>query len=147
MEPIISIEKLSLRYDQDGQKITILKDLTLNIMPGEFLCLVGPSGVGKSTLLRVLMDLVPPSSGSVTIRECGSQLANMALVFQEPRLLPWRRIAANAAFGLERLGLTPREREKRVAEALRFFGVAALARRFPHQRPAPACCVGAGARR
>ena len=64
---IINIAGLGLAFEQDGQRTQVLQGLDLDICAGEFIAIVGASGVGKSTLLRVLMDLAKPTAGTVTI--------------------------------------------------------------------------------
>ena len=106
--PIIEISGLQLAYPQaDGGRTVVLENLDLTLNRGDFVAIVGASGVGKSTLLRVLADLSKPSAGTVTSRlvpRPNSRLS--ALVFQEARLLPWRRILGNVMFGLEGLALS-----------------------------------------
>ncbi|MCW2986920.1 MAG: tauB, partial [Conexibacter sp.] len=73
---------------------TVLRDLDLDIAPGEFVALLGKTGCGKTTLLRVLAGLDPATAGTVEAP------GRPAVVFQEPRLLPWKRVAENVAIGL-----------------------------------------------
>ncbi|NQX13900.1 ABC transporter ATP-binding protein [Microbacteriaceae bacterium VKM Ac-2855] len=80
----------------------VLRDVSIDVVPGEVIAILGPSGCGKSTLLRITAGLDAASTGSVTID--GSPVSGIdprcAFAFQEPRLLPWRSIAANVALGL-----------------------------------------------
>ncbi|WP_232629895.1 ABC transporter ATP-binding protein [Methylobacterium sp. Leaf118] len=130
---IIAIEGLSLAYERDGRRTEILSALDLTVPRGQFLVIVGESGVGKSTLLRVLIDLARPSTGRVRLDTAPGTRTPMALVFQDARLLPWRRVIDNVAFGLERHGLPKAERRERAAAMLKLVGLADLGGRWPHQ--------------
>ncbi|MCW6507328.1 ABC transporter ATP-binding protein [Lichenifustis flavocetrariae] len=132
-DAIVSIRDLALGFDQGGTRHEVLRHLDLDVPRGEFLAIVGSSGVGKSTLLRVLMGLSPPSAGRVEIRPSRKAERTAALVFQDARLLPWRRVTANVAFGLERLNLSGAERRDRALQALARVGLREHGGRWPHQ--------------
>ncbi len=133
MAGLIAIQGLALTFTRDGSRTTVLSNLDLDIEPGEFLAIVGASGVGKSTLLRVIADLVAPSAGTVSVSAPEPGRRAVALVFQDSRLLPWRRVLDNVAFGLEKLRLARAERRRRALAALARVGLAELAARWPFQ--------------
>jgi len=93
----------------------VLQHLDLNVAPGEFVALVGRSGCGKSTLLRLIAGLDAPSAGTV---EAGAA-HERRLMFQDARLLPWKRVVDNVA-----LGLTGKDARDRAMEALAQVGLA-----------------------
>ncbi|MFX6040851.1 ATP-binding cassette domain-containing protein, partial [Acinetobacter baumannii] len=76
-------------FERDGQRTQVLSGLDLTVRRGEFLAIVGPSGVGKSTLLRVLMELARPTAGTVEVAPAAAGRRALAFVFQDARLLPW----------------------------------------------------------
>ena len=131
--PIIDIRGLGLAYVRDGRRTEVLSGLDLAIPRGQFLVVVGESGVGKSTLLRVLIGLARPSAGTVSVSADPAVRAPMALVFQDGRMLPWRRVVDNVAFGLENRGLPRRERVARAEAMLALVGLAGFGGRWPHQ--------------
>ena len=132
-EAIIQIRGLGLSFEQDGRRTDVLQGLDLDVARGEFLAIVGSSGVGKSTLLRVLMDLAKPTAGTVTVTPNPTGNRDLALVFQDSRLLPWRRVLSNTLFGLEKTSLPKAERRERALKALNLVGLRELADRWPYQ--------------
>lgn len=133
MESVIDIKGLSLAFTRDGERNVVLDDFNLTVARGEFLAIVGASGVGKSTLLRVLAGLARPNSGVVTMQARDPHKRPAALVFQDARLLPWRSVISNVAFGLEHEQVSRAERLKRAQAMLDLVGLSALGNRWPHQ--------------
>ena len=104
----------------------VLRGLDISIAPGEFVALLGRSGTGKSTLLRILGGLDPDYGGEVLVPR------RRAVVFQEPRLLPWQRVLPNVALGLKPVGPNgPRQLRQQSLGALREVGLADHARAWP----------------
>jgi ABC-type nitrate/sulfonate/bicarbonate transport system ATPase subunit len=108
-------------------QIPVLDQLSLGVRPGELVCLLGPNGCGKTTLLRILAGLQPPDDGTVLVngddpfRRQGSPA--VGVVFQEPRLLPWKTAAENIAVCLKPLSLTGHDAARRAAEYLDLVGL------------------------
>ena len=131
--PVIVLRDLGIAFGEGDSRTQVLHGLDLEVARGEFLAIVGASGVGKSTLLRILMGLAQPSEGTVRIEAAPATGRTMAMVFQDARLLPWRRILSNVAFGLEKLSLSRAQRRERAGKALARVGLRDTAARFPHQ--------------
>ncbi|WP_025814569.1 ATP-binding cassette domain-containing protein, partial [Komagataeibacter kakiaceti] len=101
---VVRLEDIGLSHD--GGRSFILRHVDLEIRRGEFVALLGPSGVGKSTLLRVIMGLVPPGEGRVILNSPPAAAHRpTAMVFQDAKLMPWRSVVRNVELGLEGLGL------------------------------------------
>jgi sulfonate transport system ATP-binding protein len=113
---------------------TVLRDIDLDIVPGEIVSLLGPSGCGKSTLLRQISGLDSPTAGEILIDGSSPDGIDQrcAVAFQEPRLLPWRSIESNIALGLPRR-LDKAEGRARVAELLGLVQLEAARQLRPRQ--------------
>ena len=112
----------------------VLRDIDLEVAPGEIVALLGPSGCGKSTLLRQVSGLDVPDAGTVSID--GARVTGIdqrsAVAFQEPRLLPWRSVTRNVEVGLPRA--TPRaEGRARVEQLLELVHLSDAAQLRPRQ--------------
>ena len=109
----------------------VLRGIDLDIPAGQFVAIVGRSGCGKSTLLRLLAGLDRPTAGQILIdgQDPGGY-AQIRLMFQEPRLLPWQRVAANVEVGLSRLPAGV-DRQRQAAEALTQVGLSGREAEWP----------------
>lgn len=102
----VAVRGLSKSFALNGQRLNVLRDIQLDIAGGDSLAIVGASGCGKTTLLRILAGLDSPDRGEVLID--GISVTGVgrerAVIFQEPRLLPWLTVLQNVAFGLQARG-------------------------------------------
>jgi sulfonate transport system ATP-binding protein len=114
-------------------KLLALRDILLTIDPGEFVCVVGGSGCGKTTLLRIIAGLENEYEGAVFLD--GQQLTGTGLdrgvVFQEHRLLPWLTVHDNIAFGIA--GLSLAERVAKIRRYIELVGLNEFEYEYPHQ--------------
>jgi sulfonate transport system ATP-binding protein len=110
-----------------------LGGVSLEVELGEIVAVIGGSGCGKSTLLRAVAGLDPASEGTVILdgERIGAPHEKIGIIFQEPRLLPWLKVAENVGFGLH--GQPKAERTERVASALRRVGLADKASVWPRE--------------
>jgi NitT/TauT family transport system ATP-binding protein len=113
----------------------VLDDISLDVGRGEFISLLGASGCGKTTLLRIMAGLLRPDRGSVHVNEQPVQAPrrDVCMVFQNFGLLPWRSVLSNAAFPLELDGMDRGKREAMAAEYLGLVGLSGFERHFPHE--------------
>jgi len=136
MAAIVEIDNLAAAFDKRGEPAgpPVFAHVSLTIERGEFVALVGASGAGKSTLLRIIADLMPAREGTVhkAMREAPDRRP-IAMVFQEARLMPWRRVRDNVAFGLEGLKVSADERDRRIDDVLRLVGLADYGNRWPYE--------------
>ncbi|SEG86069.1 ABC transporter ATP-binding protein [Marinobacterium lutimaris] len=132
MASILNIENLSYHYG--NSESPVFSGLDLRVEPGEFIAVVGGSGVGKSTLLRCVAGLAESSGGSISLNVPHDDTRRRrGIVFQDGRLMPWRRLRANVAYGLKGLKLTAEQKRERVDEVLKLARLDELADRWPHQ--------------
>jgi NitT/TauT family transport system ATP-binding protein len=111
--------------------VRALSPISFDVAPGEFVAIVGPSGCGKSTLLRLIAKLDKPQAGSIALEPVES--GNLAFVFQDAQLLPWRNVLANVAVPLELMHVARGKRLEAAREAIAQVGLADAADRYPNQ--------------
>lgn len=134
---VFSCSKLSVRYQQGEEARAVLEDVSFSCRQGEFLGILGPSGTGKTTLLRILGGILRPSEGSSVCfegQEMTGPALGVALVFQNysAALLPWRTVERNVALSLEG-SASKAERRDRVRDVLDLVGLADRAKDHPWQ--------------
>lgn len=99
----IQVNAVHKVFKTSSQEVVALRDIQLEIPPGQFVCLLGPSGCGKSTLLNAIAGFSLPSSGHITVgkQKVTGPGPDRGMVFQEYALFPWMTVAQNIAFGLD----------------------------------------------
>ena len=118
--------------------VTAVEDVSFTVADGELVALLGPSGGGKTTVLRMIAGLEVPTAGDLLVRgervnEVPVQKRNIGFVFQSYALFKTMSVADNIGFGLKIRKVPRVEIEARVEELLRLFGLEGLGRRLPHQ--------------
>jgi NitT/TauT family transport system ATP-binding protein len=123
----LSIDSVRKVFDRG---VVAIEQVDLRIGPGEFVAILGPSGCGKSTLLRLIAYLDRPTSGSISVERTKSDIA---FVFQDAHLLPWRNVLKNVALPLELMGAARDERLDAAHSALKSVGLDDAWDRYPSQ--------------
>jgi NitT/TauT family transport system ATP-binding protein len=125
-EPIIEIIEVKKSFKKgDRQELLVLDNINLKIYEGEIIAILGKSGSGKSTFLRIMAGLIAPSSGIVQYRSQPvlAPVRGIAMVFQTFALLPWLTVLQNVELGLEALGVNRAERQERALKAIDMIGL------------------------
>ena len=109
MTPSVDIGNVTLTYRGASGGVLALQGTTLNVGKGEFAAVVGPSGCGKSSLMKLVTGLVPPDTGDIVIfgDKVRGPVKIAGMAFQNPNLLPWRKVIDNVLLPLEIVRATP----------------------------------------
>jgi NitT/TauT family transport system ATP-binding protein len=131
----IEVRNLGKVYGSQDAPVHALADLTFAVADHEFVTIVGHSGCGKTTLLKIVAGLLPPSSGSVTVRgrAVTAPLKDVGMVFQRPVLLKWRTILDNVMLPIEMLHLPRPAGAERAHELLKLAGLNDFRHHYPAQ--------------
>ncbi|RBQ00007.1 ABC transporter ATP-binding protein [Bifidobacterium xylocopae] len=133
---IIEARHVTKEFQSDeGNDWKVLDDMNLTLEAGEVVAILGRSGAGKSTFLRILAGLIPASSGSVTYRgkELDGPNPGVALVFQTFALMPWLTVEANVELGLQARGVPRDERRKLALAAIDAIGLDGFETAYPKE--------------
>jgi nitrate ABC transporter ATP-binding subunit len=131
----LELSHIGKTFHVDGQPLEVLIDINLVLRAGEFVCLVGASGCGKSTILRLVAGLETPTTGEVLL--AGQPVTGPGLergvVFQEHRLMPWLTVEQNILLGLDALAMTLAEKKRLVKEHVELVGLSGFEKAYPRQ--------------
>lgn len=131
----IEVKDLSITFEQNEKEMTALKNVSVGIEKGEFVCLLGPSGCGKSTLLNAMAGFLKPTEGTITIdgKLVEKPSISYVTIFQNYGLLPWRTVEKNVTLGLETKKV-PKEEQKRIAQKyIEMVGLKGAEKKRPRQ--------------
>jgi NitT/TauT family transport system ATP-binding protein len=131
----IDVRNMGVTFGSNGSKVVAVKDVSLNVQPGEFVSLIGPSGCGKSTLLSIVAGFVKPTDGEAMldgklITRPGS---DRGVVFQQYSLFPWLTVRKNVEFGLKMAGVELSKRNVTARSLLDLAGLLAFENHYPDQ--------------
>jgi NitT/TauT family transport system ATP-binding protein len=136
--PAVEFRNVTKRFalgSGSAEEVTAVDGVNLTIKRGEFVCVLGPSGHGKSTMLNLLAGFVAPTEGQVLHagRPVTGPGPERGVVFQRDTLFLWKRVAENVTFGLRARGVPRREREAVAAHYLKLIELERFARAWPRQ--------------
>ncbi|MCE2907733.1 ABC transporter ATP-binding protein [Silanimonas sp.] len=131
----LSVERVSLVYPTSRGPLTALQQLSFGVAPGEFVSVLGPSGCGKSTLLKLVTGLLRPAEGRLALagRTIDGPRADVGIVFQQPTLLPWKRVIDNVLVPIRARGGSVAEHHDKAMSLLELVGLSAFARHYPQE--------------
>ncbi len=133
--PAIEVRNLTKVYPTRDQPVQALSDVSFSVAEGEFVTIVGHSGCGKTTILKIIAGLVQGSSGSVRVRgkPVVGPLPDVGMVFQHPVLLKWRSVQGNVMLPIEMLRLGVEEHRGRALDLLELAGLSEFKDRYPRE--------------
>src|SRR3989441_6586876 len=132
----IELRNIALEYASTENHVTALQDVSFSVEPAEFLCVVGQSGCGKTTMLNVVAGFLKPTKGGILIggKAVTGKGLDRGIVFQDfAQLFPWRTAQRNVEFGLEMKGIRKEERGEIALRFLRLVNLEKFARSYPHE--------------
>jgi NitT/TauT family transport system ATP-binding protein len=131
----LELRGVSMIYEQRGKRFEALRDVSLQVDAGEFIAIVGASGCGKTTLLRIVDGLKSPTRGQVWVdgKPVQKPGPDRGFVFQQDALFPWRTVLDNVIFGLEVQGRSKKAARLRADGLLRLVGLSGFEQHFPHE--------------
>ena len=131
----IEVRNVTLVYDTPAGQVPGVQDVSFSLEASEFLCIVGRSGCGKTTLLNILAGFLAPGAGEIRIggKAVTGHGLDRGIVFQDfAQLFPWRTALENVAFGLEMKGVPKAQREAIALKQLQLVKLEKFAQSYPH---------------
>jgi ABC-type nitrate/sulfonate/bicarbonate transport system ATPase subunit len=132
----IELRAVNYVYEANGRRVHALRDVSFGVDTAEFVCVVGQSGCGKTTMLNIVAGFLAPTGGDILIggTAVSGRGFDRGIVFQDfAQLFPWRTARRNVEFGLEMKGVPRAQRGEVAMNFLRLVGLEAFARAYPHE--------------
>ena len=131
--PIVELRNVSKTFHSNGMTVQALENISLHVMPGELLTIIGPSGSGKSTLFNLIVGLLEPDHGEICLdgERCDHRTGRVGYMPQRDLLMPWRNVLDNAIIPLELRGVSREEAREKARRMLPLFGLVEFAEAYP----------------
>ena len=133
--PFLVVDQVDMAYPRPGGHLPVLDSIVFQVKEREFVCLVGASGCGKTTLLKLIAGLDKPMAGRIYLddEEVDRPSRRVGFVFQEPTLMAWRTVRANITLPLELNGFSSRQMRERAGDLLDLVGLRGFEEAHPAQ--------------
>ena len=131
----IEIKRLTKTFDTPSGPLMVVDDVSFGVEDGEFVCLLGPSGSGKSVTLNCIAGLLKETTGEVKVGgvPVGQKKPHYGYVFQQPRLMPWRTVEENLRFALRaESGRAVPDEDERIRQVLNLVNLSGYEGFYPH---------------
>ncbi len=130
-ETKIRVEHLTKKFGD----LLVLDDISFSVKKGEFVCVVGPTGCGKTTFLNLLTRIYQPTQGELYIdgTPADPKIHNISFAFQEPSAMPWLNVEQNLQFGMKIKKIPEDERKRRVERILKLLGLEEFRKSYPRE--------------
>lgn len=131
-QPKISVQNLTKVFDDE---LLVLDNVSFNINKGDFVCIVGPTGCGKTTFFNLLVKLIEPTEGKILIdgEPADPKKHNISFVFQEPSTFPWLTVEDNIKFNMKIKNIPKEEMQKRTDRILEIIGLTGQRKFYPRE--------------
>jgi len=131
----VEVRRVTKRFTHHGTQLEVLRDVSLSVEEGEFVCLLGPSGCGKSTIVNLIAGLEKPDEGEVLVagQPVRGPGCDRVVVFQDAALFPWLNVLGNVEFGLQMMGMPQPSRRERAREYIKLVHLSKFVSAYPHQ--------------
>lgn len=132
---LVECKNIGVVFGTNNSAVEAVKDVSINVQPGEFVSLIGPSGCGKSTLLNIVAGFTKPTRGTATLdgKPIEKPGAERGVVFQQYSLFPWLTVRKNVEFGLRMAGVAANKRVTSARTLLGLAGLLAFENHYPDQ--------------
>jgi NitT/TauT family transport system ATP-binding protein len=131
IDPVLEVDQLSVIFPDNNGGLRALQNVSFDVCPQEFICVLGASGSGKTTLLRTLAGLLQPTGGS--IRFANGHQPGIGMVFQQSNLMPWRTVMQNITLPLELEGLDQAHAEHMARDLIELVKLQGFEQAWPRE--------------